>query len=272
MTNATVTNGRTAAAAGQVARGTAAVYEEFFVPALFGEWGPRIAEAARIRSGDVVLDVACGTGVAARAAAAHGARVTGLDRNEGMLAVARRTAPQIGWRAGRAEALPFADRSFDAVLCQFGLMFFEDRVAALAEMWRVLRPGGRLALAVWGAAEGSPGYAQMIALIDRLFGAQAADALRAPFALGDRQALAALLEAAGIRGTTIETIAGTARFPSLDDWVRTDVTGWTLAELIDDSGLKDLQVAAQCELAHLAAADGTVTFAVPAHVATACRG
>jgi SAM-dependent methyltransferase len=269
---AIMTTDRTAAASGQIARRAADVYEEFFVPALFGEWGPRIVEAARIRSGDLVLDVACGTGAAARAAVARGGRVTGLDCNDGMLEVARRVAPQICWQAGRAEALPFADRSFDAALCQFGLMFFEDRVAALAEMWRVLRPGGRLAVAVWPPADASPGYAQMIALINRLFGAEAADALRAPFALGDPKALAALLEAAGIQGATVETSTGTARFPSLDEWVRTDVKGWTLADLIDDSGLADLQAAARRELAHLSAPDGSVVFAAPAHIATACRG
>jgi ubiquinone/menaquinone biosynthesis C-methylase UbiE len=98
-----------------------------------------------------VLDVACGTGVVAREAARRvgpAGAVAGLDRNEGMLAVARRMAPGIAWRHGLAEALPFPDGAFDAVICQFGLMFFEDRGKALGEMWRALRPGGRLAVAV----------------------------------------------------------------------------------------------------------------------------
>jgi ubiquinone/menaquinone biosynthesis C-methylase UbiE len=66
--------------------------------------------------------------------------VVGLDVNEGMLAVARRQAPDVEWRAARAEAMPFPDECFDAVVSQFGSMFFEDRPAALAEMMRVLRP------------------------------------------------------------------------------------------------------------------------------------
>src|SRR5690606_14251013 len=105
---------------------------------------------------------------------------TGLDRNEGMLAVARREAPGIEWRAGRAEALPFLDGAFDAVVSQFGLMFFEDRVAALREIWRVLRPGGRMALAVWDALDNIPGYAAMVVLRRRLFGDRIANELRAP--------------------------------------------------------------------------------------------
>jgi len=81
-------------------------------------------------------DVACGTGVLAREAAhrvgPHGA-VAGLDLNEDMLGVARTKTPEIEWRQGRAEALPFEDASFDAVLSQFGLIFFEDRPGALCE-------------------------------------------------------------------------------------------------------------------------------------------
>ena len=91
-------------------------------------------------------------------------------------------------------------------------MFFEDRVGALHEMWRVLKPGGRLAVAVWDSAERSPGYAAMIALIDRLFGASVADALRAPFVLGDADAFAATcFEAAAIPARS-ETLPGTAPF------------------------------------------------------------
>ncbi len=180
---------------GQVTRSAADVYEEFFVPALFAPWSAPVAEAAGIAPGQEVLDVACGTGVLAREAAKRvqpGGTVTGLDRNDGMLAVARRKAPGIDWRHGLAEQLPFEDGRFDAVVSQFGLMFFEDRARALAEMWRVLKPGGRLAVAVWDSLERTPGYAAMTALLHELFGEQIAEALRAPYCLGDPRALAAL--------------------------------------------------------------------------------
>src|SRR5262245_51467780 len=119
---------------GQVTQDAAEVYEAFFVPALFGAWAPRVADAAQLAAGQKVLDVACGTGVLAREAARRvlpGGAVTGLDRNDGMLAVARRAAPDIDWRLGKAEALPLADGAMDSVVSQFGLMFFEDRRAAL---------------------------------------------------------------------------------------------------------------------------------------------
>ena len=149
---------------GQISAGAAEVYEQYFVPALFREWPPRLLDAARVAPGQSVLDVACGTGVLARAAIERvgpkGA-VVGLDLNEGMLSVARRVEPRVDWRQGAAEKLPFPDGTFDAVVSQFGLMFFADRPRALREMQRVLKPGGRLAVAVWDAIERSSGYAAM---------------------------------------------------------------------------------------------------------------
>ncbi len=166
---------------GQVTRNAAEVYDEFFIPALFQQWPRRVADAAGIQPGQRVLDVACGTGVLARHVADRfGPRsVVGLDVNEGMLAVARRAAPEIDWRQGRAEALPFADASFDVVVSQFGLMFFADQQAAISEMARVSGPAGRLAVAVWDRLERTPGYAAVTALLERLFGADIADALGA---------------------------------------------------------------------------------------------
>jgi ubiquinone/menaquinone biosynthesis C-methylase UbiE len=119
---------------GQVTRSPAEVYEEFFLPALLQQWTSRVADAAGIQSGERVLDVACGTGVLARAVAERvgpSGAVIGVDINEGMLAVARRKAPAIAWKQGRAEALPLDSESFDAVVSQFGLMFFQDRRVAL---------------------------------------------------------------------------------------------------------------------------------------------
>ncbi len=255
---------------GQVTRSAADVYEEFFVPALFLEPARLMAQAANIGGADRVLDVACGTGVLAREAARFlrdGGRVTGLDRNAGMLAVARRLAPAIEWRQGPAEMLPFGDGAFDRVLCQFGLMFFDDRGAALRQMHRVLRPGGRMAVAVWDTLERTPGYAAMVGLLNRLFGAEAADALRAPFVLGDKDVLRRTFADAGLPAR-IETVEVTARFPSLDAWVHTDVKGWTLADMIDDAQYRTLLQAAHAELTRFQRADGSVAFSSPAHIVT----
>jgi ubiquinone/menaquinone biosynthesis C-methylase UbiE len=259
---------------GQVTHNAAEIYEEFFLPALFQEWAPRVTDAAALASGQRVLDVACGTGVLACEAAKRVGRngaVVGLDRNDGMLAVARRKAPGVEWKSGLAEALPFPNEAFDAVVSQFGLMFFDDRSKAIGEMWRVLRPNGRLAVAVWDRLENSPGYAGMVALLHRLFGERIANELRAPFALGDVTSLRALFENAGVAQVEIRTIIGEARFPSIDDWVRTDVKGWTLAELIDDAQYAVLLREARTTFQPYVHADGQVRFDSPAHIVTARR-
>jgi ubiquinone/menaquinone biosynthesis C-methylase UbiE len=261
-------------ATGQVTGSAAEVYEEFYLPALFQQWSGRVAEAAAIQPGQRVLDVACGTGVLARVAMERvgpSGSVTGIDINEGMLAVARRMAPSIDWQPGRAEALPFATDSFDAVVSQFGLMFFEDRHAALWEMLRVVKPGGRLAVAVWTTLNDTPGHAALAQLLDRLFGEQVAESLYAPYSLGDRDQLAKLIAEAGIPDARITTLEGSARFPSLTSWIITDIKGWTLADVLDDTQIDRLLAEAPSALSRFVTADGSVVFRTPAHIVTATK-
>jgi SAM-dependent methyltransferase len=251
-------------------------YESALVPALFRDWPPRIVEAAKIGTGQRVLDVACGTGVLARAVAVTvggSGSVVGLDRNPGMLAVAKRIAPTVEWREGVAEQLPFRDASFDAVVSQFGLMFFADRAAALREMWRVLRPGGRLAVAVWASLDDTPAYAAEVALLDRAAGAAAADALRAPFALGARDQLAALFAIAGVPLARIATQMVTARFPNPRIMVEIDLRGWLPVAGVPLPEPVIAQVLEQAEsaLRDYVISDGTVRFPMPAQIAIAAR-
>jgi ubiquinone/menaquinone biosynthesis C-methylase UbiE len=259
---------------GQVTVSAAEIYDSFFVPALFQEWAARVADAAGVRPGDRVLDVGCGTGVLtvelARRVGPTGA-VVGLDVNEGMLAIAARKAAPVEWRRERAELLPFETGAFDVVTSQFALMFFEDRPAALGEMLRVLKPGGRLAVAVWDTAERSPGYAALIALLERLFGREVADALRAPFVLGRVETVRALFAKAGMPAVDVQTVEGTARFPSIEAWVYTDVKGWTLADMLSEAQLARLVEEAERALRPFVGADGRVAFPIPAHIVTAAR-
>lgn len=256
---------------GQVNRDAASVYEDFFVPALFAEWPPRVVRTLEPFADGRMLDVACGTGVLARELARRvgPGRVCGVDCNEGMLAVGRRLAPDVDWRSARAEELPFETGEYAAVGSQFGLMFFEDRARALSEMWRVLVPGGRLAVAVWGPLSETPGYNAMVNLLRSLFGDEIANELTGPFCLGDVSLLRDLFESAGIQDPTIETVVGTARFPSIESWIHTDVKGWTLADRIDDEQYELLKRQAPVALADFALEEGQVEFASPAHIISA---
>lgn len=259
---------------GQVSQSAAEVYDELFPPAIFNEWAPRVPEAAGLRSGMRVLDVACGTGVLTLAPedlVKPDGSVVGLDLNPGMLGVAKRKGPQIDWREASADAIPFEDATFDAVLSQFGLMFFPDRPLAIQEMLRVLRPGGGLAVAVWDSLENNAGYAAINQLLSRLLGDSAAEALTALCSLGVVPELSSLFVDAGASNIKIRTIEGKARFRSIRHWMEADIRGWTLADTFDDAGFERLVSEAEAELAHLVTEDGGVEFGNPAHIVTATR-
>jgi len=107
-----------------------------------------VLKAARVGSGTRLLDICCGPGMLAAAAARQGATAVGLDFH-GVVAVARKLVPDAEFQGGDATELPFADNSFDAVVCGYGILHVPDPATALREMVRVLRPGGRVALSVW---------------------------------------------------------------------------------------------------------------------------
>lgn len=253
----------------------AEIYEVHFVPALFEPWGYRVAAEAGIGPGQRVLDVASGTGVLACAAARRvgsNGSVVGLDPNEDMRAVAQRKACAVEWRDGRAESLPFPDASFDAVVSQFGMMYFEDKSGALREMMRVLRPGGRLAVAVCDTLDHTPGYAVLAGMLQRLFGDEVAGSFRAPFVLGDPEELLRLSAEAGVRGAKVTQHDGIVHFKSIEDMISTErACVWTLGGLLNDAQFEELMRAAERELRPFAAADGSVSFAMPALILTAVR-
>lgn len=254
----------------------ARAYEDLHVPALFEQWCPLVLDAAGVGTGHQVLDVACGTGVLAREAAVRvgpAGHVAGVDPGRGMLAVAAALAPSIDWREAAAESLPYPDHRFDAVVSQFGLMFFSDRPGALREMRRVLKPGGRLAVAVWESLENSEAYPIEVELLERMAGNAAAEALRAPFVLGDKDELTALFEGAGLESAEIETTNGTARFPSIRTMVEADLRGWlpVMGVLLDEERIQDILDEAETALAKYVAANGEVVFNAPAHIVTGTR-
>ncbi len=255
---------------GQVSANAAKIYEEFYIPGLFSDWTPRVIDAAQIQPGQRVVDVACGTGVLAQAVAERvgtSGLTVGVDINEGMLKIAIEKAPEVEWHRAPAEALPLEDDSFDSVVCQFGLMYFDDQRAALKEMMRVLRPGGNLAVAVWDKLESSPAYAAEEQLFRRVLGEEYAD--ETPYSLGDPPVLKQLFADAGVSGAKIQTHEGNAQFPSIDDWIHTDVKGWTIDDEIEDEKYEYLLREAKQELACFVTAEGTVAFATPAHIVTA---
>ena len=251
-------------------------YEGLHVEALFRQWATPTLAAAGVSTGDRVLDVACGTGILARTAnqlvGPNGA-VTGVDIGPGMLAVAEELEPRVRWVEGDAGALPFVDGEFDAVVSQFGLMFFPDRVQAIREMLRCVRPGGRIAVAVWEALDRSEAYPITVELFRKRAGEAAADALRAPFVLGDTDELRSLFDEAGASSIDIETQHGTARFPSVRAMVEADLRGWLpiMGVTLDEPLIAQILTEADELLAEYVTAEGTMVFDAPAHLVSATR-
>ncbi|WP_298232896.1 methyltransferase domain-containing protein [uncultured Azohydromonas sp.] len=265
-----------AQSASQAQLDAAWAYELVFVPALFHPWAPQVADAVQAKPGLRVLDVACGTGILAREIhrrTGPGASVAGLDPHPGMLAVAAELAPGIHWEQGVAESIPFADAAFDTVVSQFGLMFFADRLQALREMLRVLVPRGQLFVVVWDALEHIPAYAALVALLERLAGQQAADALRAPFVLGDPARFSELLTMAGADSVAIRTETEMAQFPSIRTMVEADLRGWlpVMGVDLDENQISRILYESERVLAPYLEPAGSVAFEMRAHIATATK-
>ena len=199
------------------------------VAALDAPWGRDLLDAVDLGPGERVLDVACGTGILARSAANRvlpGGTVVGLDPRESALEVARATTdPDIEWRRGNVASLPFEAASFDVVVCQQGLQLFADRSRALCEMWRVLVPGGRVAVVVWGPMQRNPVFAALADSLERHAGVQVAAAVRWHFSLSERQDLRAFLAGAGFDGIRVETAHKATRFSSVAGFLRRYVPG-----------------------------------------------
>ena len=181
----------------------------------------------------------------------------GLDPSEEMLAVARRKNDVIEWRLGRAEAIPLPDGSFDAVVSQFGFMFFEDKPAGLREMMRVLRPGGHLAVAVCDALEHSPGYSAFVDLLRQLFG---------------DSVLIALCADAGIFDAKVARYDGMVRFASVQSLVSTErACVWTLGGLLNDAQFEQLVKESERALQPFVSSDGKLAFSMPVLIVTATK-
>jgi len=192
-------------------------YHAFFVP-ITEQAAEPLLDTASVRSGMRILDVATGSGVVAAHAAARGAVATGVDISSRMVSLAAELNPACTFREGDVECLPFADGSFDAVVCAFGIGHFPCAEAAVAECARVLVPGGRLAFAWWDAPVRNRLHGVLLEAI------AAADAQPPPdlpvgppmFRYSDDGAFGALLALAGLEGVTVTAHSFTYSIASAD--------------------------------------------------------
>lgn len=185
-------------------------YDRYYRPRIFDPWGRFLIERVALKPGMRVLDIATGPGTIARIAAERvgpGGTVTATDISPVMLEVARSKPPQVGaasieYIVSPAAPLAVGDEAFDVVLCQQGLQFFGDCAAALAEMRRALRPGGRVAAAVWCDIERCPSFHAAWQALRETGQPELAELYRAPFIMPAKK-LEEELRAAGFAAVEV---------------------------------------------------------------------
>jgi len=200
------------------------IYERFFVPLIFEPYALDMASRISAAKPHDVLETAAGTGVLTRALAARlapDARITATDLNQPMLdqATARQSDPQhVTWRQADALALPFPDQSFDIVACQFGAMFFPDKVQGYREAGRVLRPGGVFVINVWDRIEDNEFADVVTERLARMFPNDPPRFLaRTPHGYHDGDRIRDEIRAAGFHDASIDAVEAVSEAASARD-------------------------------------------------------
>ena len=203
------------------------LYESHLVPLIFEPYAVDLANRLKARALSRVLEIAAGTGVVTRAMAQtlpDNVAIISTDLNQPMLdqAATVGTARPVEWRQADAMALPFADGAFDAVVCQFGVMFFPDKVKAFAEAHRTLRSGGLFLFNVWDRIEENEFAATITTALESVFSNDPPRFLpRTPYGYHERPRIEKDLESAGFRNTPQFAVVGarscaaSARIPAV---------------------------------------------------------
>ncbi len=252
-------------------------YQGFLVPGMFTPFAARLIADLGITPGSAVLDVACGTGVVTRfAAQATGTTgtVTGVDIGPAMLAVARSQTAEpdsapITYLEGSALDLPLADNSFDFAICHHGFQFFPDRVAAAQELHRVLRPGGRVAIACWTGLEETPVFRAIRDSLHVEVSPEAGQMMNSPFSVPAAE-LTALLETAGFTGVEVARVELMASFPAVPDFGARVIAAGPVAAQFNQAPVvaREAVVGAVAEVAEQYAEGRTVSFPMYSNVAS----
>jgi ubiquinone/menaquinone biosynthesis C-methylase UbiE len=200
-----------------------ATYDRYLGPLLFEPYAQDLAERLRDLSQGRVLEIAAGTGIVTRAlvkALPPSVQIIATDLNPAMLDIAatRLKAPNVIWQQADAQELPFEEAEFDAVVCQFGVMFFPDRVGSYREALHVLQPGGRLLFNVWGKLEDNEASQVVSDAVAEVFPGDPPRFLaRTPFGYANLDLIRDELEVAGFERIEIEAVTKVSRAPSSHD-------------------------------------------------------
>jgi len=254
------------------------LYDRYMGPMVFEPYAKVVAERARALRPARILETAAGTGIvtAAMHAALPEAAIVATDLNQAMLDVAagRIRSDKVRFRQADALSLPFGDASFDLVVCQFGVMFFPDKVAANAEARRVLRPGGRYLLVIWDRVERNAATQIVGEAVAQMFPANAASFYeRLPFRYHDPAVIEHDLLAAGFNDIEFETVELRSRASSAREAAIGFCQGTPMRAEIEKCGPDALERATDCAADALRRFEGPEGLDAPmaAHVVTATK-
>jgi SAM-dependent methyltransferase len=231
-------------------------YHRYLGPLLFEPYARDLARRVRVREGGRILETACGTGIVTRRLAEAippGATLVATDLNEAMIQIARRhvesaagrprsgtQSPQrVTFRVADAQELPFADGSFDALVCQFGVMFFPDKPRGMREARRVLARSGRFYFSVWDSLERNPMALTLHQTLEQLFPTDTPDFLRTPFGWNDRAEIERVLRGAGFDKISISEVALMSESPTPMEVARGFTEGNPLGAQLQERGVTD---------------------------------
>jgi SAM-dependent methyltransferase len=244
-------------------------YDRYLGPLLFEPYAADLAGRLHLSPGAKVLELACGTGIVTRhllkRLPATG-QLVATDLSDAMLAFARgRTPadPRLEWRQADAAALPFHDRSFNTVVCQFGIMFFPDKPTAAREVRRVLVPGGLFIFSVWDSSEHNVLGRIIDGTIRGFFPTDPPDFTRIPFSYADPDVIRGLLTAADFTDLAVEEVSMRGESPSALEAAMGFILGNPIATAIRERGTVAPEKVIQAAAAALAAECGDRPLRVP---------
>ena len=256
------------------------IYDRFLVPLIFEDYARDLADRLAKAGPQDLLETAAGTGVLTRAVASRlpvSTRITATDLNQPMLEHAKARQPgngRIAWKQADALALPFGDESFDAVACQFGVMFFPDRVAGYKEARRVLKTGGHFIFNVWDRISEND-FADVVtqALAEIFPDDPPRFMARTPHGYHDVDQIRADLKAAGFANVSVDGADGRSKAPSARDAAVAYCQGTPLRNEIEARDASRLEEATAKAAEALARrfGNGAVDGRIRAFVITAAR-
>jgi ubiquinone/menaquinone biosynthesis C-methylase UbiE len=253
-------------------------YEQYLVPLLFRPYAEELVARAREWGPKRILETACGTGVvtALLASAFPEAEIVATDLNQAMIDVAqtRVASPNVAFRQADALDLPFADGSFDLIVCQFGVMFYPDKVQGNREARRLLSDGGHYLLAIWDRIERNTLSNLAYQAMAEIFPDNPPKFMtRGPFSYYEPEWIEAHLEEAGFEDINIETVEHLSRSPSAADAARGLVYGSPMGVELADYGPNALDLVFERLSQSAARYENGEGFAAPmvAHIVTARR-